>query len=151
MNERREPGLWANVAAVLVNVLALVIINSHPVWRPWTHGVVTDAWSQIVWAANLSAVLQIAGNALLVAFRPPLLQRALRVAFSGGALVAAIVFYVRYPLDFSRLGVGWLDTVAHVLLFLGVLGAALAVVVDLLRFAFPRPRGPRAAPLGGSV
>lgn len=138
-----EPSRASNAVALLANLVVLLIVNLHAVWRPWTHGVVTDGWLQIVSAANLAAGLQVAGNALLLLVRAPLLMRLLKVAFSCATLVAGVTFYARFPFDFSGLGIAWLDSAARLLLVLALGGAATAVIVDLLRLAFPRPQAPR--------
>lgn len=149
--ERRGPWpskTFACQAALVANLVALVLLNLHPVWLPWTRGVVTDGWARAIWAANLSAVLQIGGNAVLLLTRPPLLERLMRLGFSAATLLTATVFYVSYPFEFSRLGGAFLDVVGHGVLLLGTVGATVSVLVDFLRLFFSQS-GPRPTAVGG--
>jgi hypothetical protein len=141
MESRRIRRSGDYAGAMIGNIIALVLFNLYPLWRPLTAGVVTDRWEAILWAVDLSLLLQIGGNFILVFRRPRWLRHLLEIAFSATGLLSAAVFFAVFPLDFSPLVGAWLDTLMRVLLVLGMAGAAIGVVVGLVRlltsFAHP--------------
>ena len=59
------------VGSIVGNVIAIVIVNSVLLWRQYTHGVVLESWVDILWAANLSFLVQIAREPDPCALPPP--------------------------------------------------------------------------------
>ncbi len=127
------------IGGMVAAIVMIALVNSVLLWRHLTHGVVLESWVDILWAANLSLVLQVAGNLLLAFFRPPRLYSFLQAVFAAAGLVSVIVFYIVYPLDFSRIVGDWLDSAVRIALIVGMAGSAIAVVVHLVRFALGRP------------
>ena len=68
--------------AALFNFVFLLCVNAHEVWRPWLGGVVTEAFSQVLWALNLGLVLQIFGDLILSVFSPRPLRRFMELLYS---------------------------------------------------------------------
>ncbi len=134
------------VAAVVLNVIVCVVLNTLLVWRQWTRGVILESWVDILWAANISIGVQIAGNLMLAFYRPPRLQALMRALFSAASLLSAIVFFIVFPMDFSHLVGSWLNTLLKVLLMIGMGVSLVAFVVELVRFIVGRPavRAPHA-------
>jgi hypothetical protein len=50
-------------------------------------------------------------------------------------LVSVIVFFIVLPLDFSQIGVGWLNTLLKAILIAGMAGTSIGVVVHVSRAA----------------
>jgi hypothetical protein len=121
---------------VVGNLIALALFNLYPIWRPWTAGVVSEDWVRILWAADLSFLVQICGNLILLFASPRWLRRLMELAFSVTGLLSVAVFYAVFPLDFSRIVGEWLNLLFRVLLVLGMVGASIGVVVNLVRFVF---------------
>jgi hypothetical protein len=127
------------VGAVVVNVFVCVILNTLLLWRQWTQGVILESWIDILWAANISIGVQIAGNLLLAFYHPPRLQALMRALFSAASLLSAIVFFIVFPMDFSHLVGAWLNTLLKVLLMIGIGVSLIAFVVEFVRFILGRP------------
>jgi len=53
------------------NLIGIVLFNTVPLWRQYTQGVVLEDFVKILWAANISFLLQLAGNISLMFYRPP--------------------------------------------------------------------------------
>lgn len=119
--------------AALFNFVFLLCLNAHGVWRPWLGGVVTDAFSQVLWALNLGLVVQIFGDLILSVTSPRALQRFMDFVFSITGVIGAVVFYRVFPLDLSRFG-DFVPMVTRLAMFAAVLGASLAVVINFARF-----------------
>jgi hypothetical protein len=132
-SEMKEKKTRDYVGAVIGNIIILTFMNTVPLWQKYTHGVILPSWADILWAANLSLGVQVIGNFLLCFYRPSWFSDLLRAAFSAAGLLSIIVFFIVFPLDFSLVG-SWLNTLLKVLLMLGMAGALIGFVVELVRF-----------------
>ncbi|MGA2478035.1 MAG: hypothetical protein ABSG63_04710 [Spirochaetia bacterium] len=131
MRERRAGEF---IGAAVFSVIIIVAMNTAPIWRPLTHGVVLPRWSDILWAANLSLAAQMVGNLLLAAYRPPWFLTLMQTVFAAGGLLSVIVFFLVFPLNFSLVVGAWLNTLVWLVLIVGIAGSAIALVVNLVRF-----------------
>lgn len=131
MRERRT---GEYVGAVFGNIVALVLVNLVLLWRPWTRGVVLESWVDILWAADLSLVVQIVGNLLLAFYRPAWLDALTRLLIAAAGLLSLVVFYAVFPLDFSVLVGEWLNLTVRIALIVGMAGTVIAGIVQLVRF-----------------
>jgi len=135
MKEKRTGEL---VGSVFGNLLALAIVNTVIIWRQYTHGVVLESWVNVLWAANLSLIVQLGGNLVLAFYRPAGLYAFMEMAFAGLGLVSLIVFFIVFPLDFSVVAGPWLNTLARVLIVLGMAGSCIGTLVWLVRLVSGR-------------
>jgi hypothetical protein len=132
--KERVKGPGDYIGAIIAAVIGVVAVNIYPVWQPWTMGVVTDAWPRILWAANLSAVIQICGSFVLLFWRPRWLRNLAELVFSAAGLLSIAVFFAVFPLDFSHIVGDWLNTMMRVVLIIGIAGTGIGVVIALVRF-----------------
>ncbi|MGA2614581.1 MAG: hypothetical protein ABSG38_14180 [Spirochaetia bacterium] len=131
MKEKRTADF---VGAVIGNIIVLVFMNTVLLWRQYTQGVILESWADILWAADISLGAQIVGNFLLCFFRPGWFLALMRAVFAAAGLMSIIVFFIVFPLDFSRLVGAWLNTLLKVLMMIGMAGALVGLVVELARF-----------------
>lgn len=129
---RRVTGPVGYGFAAAMNLIGLVVLNTHETWRPLLGGVVTARFPEILWAANLSVAVQLVGNALLVVRAPPALRRVLEFVFAVLGLVSVSVTLSVFPFDLGRFGT-WSNVVARGILLVGVVGSAVGVLVSLVR------------------
>lgn len=120
-------------SAALFNFVFLLCVNAHAVWRPWLGGVVTEAFSQVVWALNVGLVAQIFGDLLLSVTHPRTLQRFVELLASLGAVLGAVVFSRVFPFDVARFG-RLAPSLVHLALLAVVLATSLAVIINIVRF-----------------
>lgn len=123
------------VGSVIGNLIVIAIINTALLWRRYTNGVVLESWADILWAANLSLVVQIIGNILLAMYRPARVYSFIQACFTAAGLLSIIVFYIVFPLDFSLVVGNWLNTLARAVLIVAMGGASIGLVVNLARAA----------------
>lgn len=122
-----------SVGAIVSHALALVLINTHALWRPWTSGVVTDEWTKVVETMSLASIVGLVGTLIAVVFPARLLQPFIACAIAATGLAAAAVVYGVFPFDLGAIGVAWLDTVLRIILLVGLLGAAFGFAIQLVR------------------
>lgn len=130
----KERGPLGFAVAAIFNFLILLLASAHATWRPWLGGIVTDAFADVLWAVNLTCMVQIIGNLILYVRSPWWLRRLMDVVFAVAALIGAIVLYRVFPFDLERFG-ELVVVLAHVLLFFGIFGTSVAIFVNLVRLA----------------
>jgi hypothetical protein len=121
------------VGAIFGDVIGLAIVNTVPLWLHLTNGVVKESWVNILWAANLSFAVQIAGNLILAVYRPARLYAFIQAIFAAVGLVSVIVFYTVFPLDFSLIVGNWLNLLTKAVLIIAMVGTSISIVVNLVR------------------
>jgi hypothetical protein len=132
MKEKKTAELTVSSIA---NVIGIVLFNTVPIWRQYTQGVVLEDFVRILWAANISFLVQLAGNVSLMFYKPPRFAAFVRIVTTSAALLSMIVFYALFPLDFSHVGVAWLNTVLRVVLIVSIAGTAVALIVQMIQLA----------------
>lgn len=132
MKERKTSELTASSIA---NAIGIVLFNTVPLWRQYTQGVVLEDFVRILWAANLSFLVQIAGNLSLMFYRPPRFAALVQILATAAGLLSLIVFYLVFPLDFSQVGVAWLNSALRIVLIVGMVGAAIGLIVQTVKLA----------------
>jgi hypothetical protein len=130
------------VGAIIGAILGLVIVNSVPLWRHLTHGVVLESWVYILWAANLSMFVQIIGNFVLAIYRPARLYSFLQAIMAVAGLVSVIVFFNVFPLDFSQVAGSWLNILVKAALVLAMFGTSIGIIIYLVRVVLGTPYTP---------
>lgn len=121
------------IGAMIGGIIGLIVVNSVPLWAHLTNDIILESWTKILWAANLSMIVQIIGNLFLAIYRPARLYSFIQMILAAAGLVSVIVFYQVFPLDFSHLAGPWLNTLVKVLLLLGMVGTCIAIIVHLVR------------------
>lgn len=147
--KHRPPSRFGFFLSALFSLVGLALINSHEWWRPLTHGVITERFADVVWAANLSSVTSLVANLLLMRWSTRRSRAALNGLTSLTAGLSTFVTLSVFPFDLARFG-EWASPVVHVLLGLALFGTGVAVVVNvvqLLSAALRRPVLAREGPL----
>jgi hypothetical protein len=121
------------IGAIFGNIVGIILVNSIMVWRQWTQGVILETWMDILWAANLSLIVQLAGNLVLIFYRQRAFSVFMDVVFSAVSLVSLIVFFIVFPIDFSVLVGDWLNTVLKVVVIVAMGGTLIGFIVNLVR------------------
>jgi hypothetical protein len=132
MKERSTADLTASTIA---NAIGIVLFNTVPLWRQYTQGVVLEDFMSILWAANVSFLVQIAGNLSLMFYRPARFAAFAQILATSAGLLSMIVFYTVFPLDFSQVGAAWLNSVLRIVLIAGMGGAGIALIVQTVQLA----------------
>jgi len=118
------------IFAVIFNVAFLVVVNKVP---DWNIVFITDSFPDILWALNTSVAVSIAGNLILIFFHPRFLHHLLNAVFAIFGILAASVMLSVFPFDFSDLVVDWLNILVRIALIIGIVGSAIATVVNIVK------------------
>jgi hypothetical protein len=132
MKEKKTGELTASSIA---NAIGTVLFNTVPLWRQYTQGVVLEDFIRILWAANLSFLVQVAGNLSLMFHRPPRFAALVQILTTSAALLSLIVFSAIFPLDFSQVGLPWVNTALRIVLIAAIGGTGVALIVQIVQLA----------------
>jgi hypothetical protein len=67
--------------------------------------------------------------------RPPRFAALVQILTTSAGLLSLVVFFSVFPLDFSQIGIAWVNSALKVVLIAGMAGAALALVVQAVQLA----------------
>lgn len=132
MKEKKTSEL---AVSLVMGIIGLAFINTVLLWQPHTGGIILPSWKDILWAANLSAIVSILCAIALICYRPARFFLVLQMIEMAAALVSAVVFITVYPFHFGAIGLTWLDIVMKVLIGLGIFGSAVGIITNIVRLA----------------
>lgn len=145
--KRREKRTVDYVFGALFQLGILVAINSWPLWIPFTFGVVTPAYEQVVWAANLAAVVKLLQCVWLAFTRPEWLLHLTRMLVGVANVISTLAFIAVFPFNFAVFAGPWMNPLVRGAMLLAVLVTLVQVLVSAARFIFSGPN--RRLPAGG--
>jgi hypothetical protein len=121
-----EPREWGRtsgyIASIVIDMILLYVVQHVVDWNvPW----ITPAWSDVLWAVNLSLTASIVANALFLAYDRAWFHRLVDVITTALALLAAYWMYVLFPFDFDP---QW-TPLAHLVFAAMLFGLVIAVLV----------------------
>jgi hypothetical protein len=109
----------------------LWVVHRLPFWKPFF---LLDSYGEVLWALDMSLIVQIVLNVVLIFFHPLFFHYLANVVFSLVSIVSLSVLLQVFPVDFSaRLG-HWANTLFRVVLIVGLVGSAIGGAVHFVRF-----------------
>lgn len=118
------------IGGIIGNAILLIILNLLP---NWNLSFITEEFPDVLWAINLSLGVQIFGYFVLIFIHPLFLHHLANVVFSAVSLIPIYVLYVVYPLDFTGLGLAWVDKLFKIILIVAFVATVIAVIVHLIK------------------
>jgi len=145
--ERTANGPAGFLVAIVVNLVGLAFLHLHAWWRPWLGGVVTERFAELLWVANLTALVQVTGNFVLLRWWTRLPRAVVNLAFSSVGILGVLVTWSVFPFDLTRFGAG-AALGARVVLSLGLVGAFIGGAAQVVRVVTELGRKVRHAAQG---
>ena len=118
------------VFSVIFNIAFLVVVNKVP---DWNIAFITDSFPDILWAVNTSVAVSIAGNLILIFFHPRFLHHLFNAVFAIFGILACSVILSVFPFEFEDLVGEWLNILIRIALIVGIVGSAIAIVVNIVK------------------
>lgn len=122
------------VAAIIFNLIAYYIFNNLLNWHVYF---VTPALNQVLWIINLSIIVAILGNILLLLYNPNRLIHATKIVLNIFAFAAVYYLFVVFPFNFYN---GLLNWGLAALLILGMIGIIIATIVEFFLLITNKPK-----------
>jgi hypothetical protein len=121
------------IVLFVMEAVEMALMNTAPLWLAYTQGVILPNWTAMLWAVNVSLIVRMACNLLLVFRRPARLYLFIQSLATAMGLLSIIVFLVVFPINFGAIGAAWLNTVLVVFSVIGLTGGTIGVIVNLVR------------------
>jgi len=116
--------------AVLIDAALLLLLNVSPGWSALPF--LTEGFATVLPVVNLSLVVALLVNAVQLVTDPAWLVAAGQLLNAAIALIVSLRLLGVFPFDFSAYSWPW-DTVITVILWVGLIGSAIAIVVSVVR------------------
>lgn len=124
------------IAAIVFNLIFLWIVNKVPDWQP---GFIRENFMVVLWVLNVSILVQIAGNALMLLTGLWVVRRLARIVMESASFVSTMVLYYIYPFDFTHFhNLYWVDNILPILFIIGMVVSAIQVISNTWRLIFGR-------------
>ncbi|HEY7719895.1 MAG TPA: hypothetical protein VH915_14125, partial [Pedococcus sp.] len=122
------------LVAVAVNGVLVYLLNVSPGWQAVPF--LTDETPQVLGVVNASLLAGVVANLIYLVRDPRWLRAVGDLVTTAIGLAAMVRIWQVFPLQFEEQGVPW-ETIARVLLAIGIVGSAIAIVAALVTLASP--------------
>jgi hypothetical protein len=122
------------VTAIIFNIIFLYIVNNLLNWHIYF---ITNSFSEVLWILNLTIIVTIIGNFLLLLYSPEKFRHVMKIILNIFAFIATYFVYVVFPFNFYNSFYNWVVTI---LLILAMIGIVIATIVEIYLLATGRPK-----------
>jgi peptidoglycan biosynthesis protein MviN/MurJ (putative lipid II flippase) len=106
-------------------------MNQLPVWKPFF---LRDSYAEVLWAINMSLIVQVVLNLVLVFFHPRFFHYLAQTVISMVSFISLLWIVRVFPLDFSSNPGAWLNLVIRIILIVGLVGTLIGGITHFVRF-----------------
>jgi hypothetical protein len=117
------------VIAVFINATLLYLVNVWPGWQAVSF--LTEDTRQVLGLVNLSLAAGVVANMVYLVHDAPWLKLPGDLITTGIGLAALVRVWQVFPLDFRGWSFDW-SFLAHFLLVVGIVGAAIGILVEFV-------------------
>ena len=122
------------VAAIIINLIFLYIFNNLLNWHVYF---VTSALNEVLWIINLSIIVAIIGNFLMLLYKPDWFRHVTKIVLNIFAFAAVYLVYIVFPFNFNN---SFINGGLAILLILAMIGIIIASIVELFLLITKRPK-----------
>jgi hypothetical protein len=124
-NNKKERNRKAEyIAAIIFSLIFLYIWNNVLNWNIYF---ITSALNEVLWIINISIIVTIIGNALLLAYNPDWFRHVTKIIINIITLIATYFVYTVFPFDFYNSFINWALSIFLILVMIGI---AIAITVE---------------------
>jgi hypothetical protein len=135
MEETKKGGQKSEyIAAIIFNLIWWYIVNNLLNWQVYF---VTNAFNEVLWIINLSIIVSIIGNALLLFYSPERLRHGVKIIINIVSFIAVYLVWDLFPFDFSN---SFYDWALSLLLILAMIGITIATIVEIYLLITGKPK-----------
>ena len=120
--EKEQRGEY--IGAIVVNLIFWYIVNNLLNWHIYF---VTNAFNSVLWIINLSILVSIIGNGLLLVYCPVRFRHLVKIIINIISFIAMYIVWKVFPFNFYNSFYNW---GFDILLILGLIGIVIATIVE---------------------
>ncbi len=126
----KENSIGTYIGGVVAGGILLFVINKLPQWHvPF----ITAAYADILWALNLSLLVQLTGNFMLLFYHPLFLHHIVQVVFNIFSIIALYFLITVFPFSLDELVGDWLHILIRIFLIIGMVATIISIIVHLVK------------------
>jgi hypothetical protein len=122
------------ITAIIFNLIFLYIVNNLLNWHIYF---ITNAFNEVLWIINLSIIVSIIGNALLLVYSPEMLRHVVKIILNIIAFIAVYIVWMVFPFNFYNSFYNW---GFNILLILAMIGIVIATIVEIYLLVTGKPK-----------
>ena len=115
--------------AIIFNIIFLYIVNNLLNWQIYF---ITPAFNEVLWIINLSIIVTIIGNTLLLLYSPESFSHLMKIIMNTINFIAVYFVYEVFPFNFYNSFFNWGLSIFLVLVMIGLVIASLVEVYQMV-------------------
>ncbi|MGZ7048639.1 MAG: hypothetical protein ACXVHW_02005 [Methanobacterium sp.] len=112
------------ITAIIFGLIFLYIVNNLLNWNIYF---ITGALNQVLWIINLSIIVTIIGNILLLAYSPQWFRHVIKIIINIISLISTYFVYIVFPFNFYNSFINWGVSIFLILIMIGIV---IAIIVE---------------------
>lgn len=120
--------------AIIFNLIFLYIVNNLLNWHVYF---ITNSFNDVLWIINLSIIITIIGNVLLLLYSPEKFRHVMKIILNIIAFIAVYFVYIVFPFNFYNSFYNWAFSI---LLLLAMIGIVIAIIVEIYLLVTGKPK-----------
>ena len=116
------------IVAIIFNVIFLYIVNNLLNWHIYF---ITPAFNEVIWIINLSIIVTIIGNALMLLYRRESFRHLMKIIMNIVSFIAVYLVYEVFPFNFYNSFFNWGLSIFLILIMIGLIIASVVEVIQL--------------------
>ncbi|MGZ7119187.1 MAG: hypothetical protein ACXVH2_05730 [Methanobacterium sp.] len=116
------------ITAIIFGLIFLYIANNLLNWNIYF---ITGALNQVLWIINLSIIVTIIGNILLLAYSPQWFRHVIKIIINIISLISIYFVYIVFPFNFYNSFINWGVSIFLILIMIGIV---IAIIVEVYQF-----------------
>jgi hypothetical protein len=122
------------VFAIIFNLIFLYIVNNLLNWNIYF---ITSTFNDVLWIINLSIIIAIIGNILLLLYSPESFRHLVKIILNIISFIAVYIVYTVFPFNFYN---SFYDWIFSILLILALIGIVIAIIIEIYLLITGKPK-----------
>ena len=120
--------------AIIFNLIFFYIVNNLLNWQVYF---ITNSFNEVLWIINLSIIITIIGNILLLLYSPERFRHLMKIILNIVAFIAVYFVYIVFPFNFYN---SFYDWGFSILMILAMIGIIIAIIVEIYLLVTGKPK-----------
>lgn len=120
--------------AIIFNLIFFYIVNNLLNWQVYF---ITNSLNEVLWIINLSIIITIIGNILLLLYSPEKFRHLMKIILNIVAFIAVYFVYIVFPFNFYN---SFYDWGFSILMILAMIGIIIAIIIEIYLLVTGKPK-----------
>lgn len=125
--KEKEPKKSAFIAAIVVNIILLYIVNNL---LSWNLSFIASSFQDVLWIFNISIAATIIGNVIFLIYHPGWFRSIIRIILNILGFMVVYYLYTVFPFIFSN---GWVTFSLKFAFIVAMVVMVIVTIVEVLK------------------